>query len=280
MPFSLNCAHAYIASGVISLRGRRLLARAARALTNIARLDLGNDIGTNGELLVQKIVLSVIPRDSPLTIFDIGANVGEWTKPLIRSCNEMTAQNIQIHAFEPVSSTMRLLRTNIADMSSVVHLVNKAVSDTTGSTTMSIIADGAGTNALIPDPSQSIRSLETVATVTIDGYCEEQGIAAVALVKVDTEGHDLAVLRGAERMLSERAIGVIQFEYNWRWILQRAYLRDAFNLANTVGYNIGKVTRLGIEFYDMWNIELETFREGNYLFCRPDWVRRFPTVHW
>jgi Methyltransferase FkbM domain len=37
---------------------------------------------------------------------------------------------------------------------------------------------------------------------SIDSFCEEHGITSIDLLKVDTEGHDMAVLRGSSRMLA------------------------------------------------------------------------------
>ena len=60
--------------------------------------------------------------------------------------------------------------------------------------------------------------------------------ARFALVKIDTEGHDLTVLRGARAMLAEHRIAVVQFEYNHRWVFARAFLRDAFEFLADLGY--------------------------------------------
>jgi len=73
---------------------------------------------------------------------------------------------------------------------------------------------------------------------------------------------------------------MLQFEYNHRWVFSRHFLRDAFEFMRPLGYEIGKVTPKGIEFYAGWHPELETFREGNYLACRAEWVNRFPRIEW
>jgi hypothetical protein len=81
-------------------------------------------------------------------------------------------------------------------------------------------------------------------------------------------------------MLKRQAIGVLQFEYNHRWIGGRWFLRDAFDLLLPLGYALGKITPRGIEFYDRWHYELETFREANYLACTPSHVPTFPSIGW
>jgi hypothetical protein len=105
-------------------------------------------------------------------------------------------------------------------------------------------------------------------------------VPCFALVKIDTEGHDLTILRGAGALLAGHRIAVAQFEYNHRWVFARAFLRDAFELLAGHGYQIGKLTPKGVEFYPGWDPDLETFVEGNYVACTPAVADRLPTVAW
>lgn len=50
-----------------------------------------------------------------------------------------------------------------------------------------------------------ITSRERIQVTTIDSFCRTEGIARIALLKLDVEGHELAVLRGASRMLEAEA---------------------------------------------------------------------------
>jgi len=260
--------------------GRRNLARVARFLTNTARLDVTNDLHGNGESLVQECVLQNFPSDHKLIVFDVGANIGEWSIQLLKLWRERPESCL--YAFEPVSSTMAMLEANLKGITSTwrVTPVQLALSEKTGRTEMFVVKDGAGTNALVPDPSEAINRTESVQLSTVDDYCEAHGIDEIGLLKVDAEGHDLFVLRGARRLLERKQINVIQFEYTFRWVWSRATLFDVFEFAESVGYRVGKVTPKGIEFYDAWHPELEKFVECNYLFCRQDWVDKFPQLAW
>jgi hypothetical protein len=121
---------------------------------------------------------------------------------------------------------------------------------------------------------------EDVATTTLDAFAADAELDHLTLVKIDTEGHDLAVLRGAQKLLAERRISVAQFEYNHRWIDARSFLRDAFDLFALHGYSVGKLTPKGIEFYPSWDAELETFVEGNYVACAAGIADLLPCVPW
>jgi hypothetical protein len=56
---------------------------------------------------------------------------------------------------------------------------------------------------------------EEVALETIDRFCLREDIARIGLLKIDTEGHDLAVLHGAELLLARQAVDLIQVEAGW-----------------------------------------------------------------
>ncbi len=51
-----------------------------------------------------------------------------------------------------------------------------------------------------------------VNVTTLDEFCAEQQIGRIDLLKTDCQGFDLRVLKGAQRMLSEKRVGLIQCE--------------------------------------------------------------------
>jgi hypothetical protein len=55
-------------------------------------------------------------------------------------------------------------------------------------------------------------NLEEVPLETLDGFCRNQKIARINYLKIDTEGHDFAVLQGAIDMLSQRRIDLVEVE--------------------------------------------------------------------
>ncbi len=69
-------------------------------------------------------------------------------------------------------------------------------------------------------------------------------------------------------MLATGSIEVVQFEYNWRWLLNKASLLDVFALVKDMPYRVGKLLDGSIEFYDEWHFELDRFFENNYVLVR------------
>ena len=55
-------------------------------------------------------------------------------------------------------------------------------------------------------------STETITLTTLDIYCEERGIEEIGLLKIDTEGFDLEVLKGGAEMLKHQRVSFIQTE--------------------------------------------------------------------
>ncbi len=272
----MRAAARFAVRSCMRLSGRSFPYRLGRLLMNEARFDPPNDPASNGERLVQATVLRHAPAGRKIVVLDIGANVGDWTRAMLQQARK--EQELQVHAFEPCSGTYNILVNRVGTMcgAGLITTVCKACSNSPGTATLHVVSVGAGTNSLTC--TDQIGDLEEVPVTSVDEYCREIQVNHVTLVKIDAEGHDLEVVRGAARMLRQQAIDVLQFEYNQRWIYGHFFLRDAFNFLAPLGYTIGKVTPHGIEFYSQWHWELETFREGNYLACRQEWIRSFKKV--
>jgi FkbM family methyltransferase len=258
--------------------GRRSVIRAARYVLLRARLDYPNDMAGNGEADLQRWVLGMTRRGEKIAMADVGANIGLWSRSLLSAAATAgRGADVDLHAFEPNEQAFAQLSQTLDGVSAVLSPV--ALSDRNGTATFHVAAPAAGTNSLHPQPGAALLQ-ESVSTVTLDSYAADRNIPGFALVKIDTEGHDLAVIRGAQAMLAGHRIDVVQFEYNHRWVFARSFLWDAFEFLAGVGYQIGKLTPRGVEFYPAWDAELETFVEGNYVACVPAAASALPRIPW
>ncbi len=151
-----------------------------------------------------------------MTVFDVGANVGELTLLFSRFVGGGF-----VHAFEASSSTFKRLELvcDAAQRRNVV-LNHLALSDKSGSIRLHIYED-----AYLSFNSQAVRPLkhpgldfepigieETPAT-TVDDYCESKKIERIDLLKIDVEGAELQVMQGARRMLKSKRIRCLTFEF-------------------------------------------------------------------
>ncbi|MCH7230592.1 FkbM family methyltransferase [Glycomyces sp. L485] len=259
------------------LIGRGRVVRGARFALHRARLDVPNDPVRNGEYALQRWMLESAPGGDPITVLDVGANVGAWSRSLLHLASRAgRLDEVRLHAFEPAAHTHRLLAARLGDRARVNRL---AVSDSCGTATLHVVAPGSGTNSLHGDSDEPLET-EQVETTTVDDYLDRRSIRRVEMIKVDTEGNDFAVLSGARHALGAQAVSLVQFEYNHRWVGARRYLKDAFDLLEPLGYRIGKLTPRGMESYPGWDPELETFVEGNYLAATAETADRLPRVAW
>jgi len=241
---------------------RKLIWRVGRKMYTYARGDGTNDPHTNGEYWLLEHVLKTSP--GPQVLLDVGANKGNWTAQALGFAQ--ASKEVHVHAFEPSPATRSMLTARFVG-SVAVTVQPYALSATVGEATFYSKEDGAGTNSL---SSMSGLKEDIVKLITVDDFIQQFGIKSVSMVKIDTEGFDLLVLKGAEKALSEGLIELVQFEYNWRWLLNHASLRDVFDLISNKPYRLGKLVGETIEFYEKWHFELDRYFENNYVLVRRD----------
>jgi FkbM family methyltransferase len=148
---------------------------------------------------------------------DIGANFGVWTTALAAA--HPTAH---VFCFEPTPTTFAALRDNIVlnRLRNVTGL-QLAVSDSAGICSFQITENAADLNRLAPVKSSAedlhrgrfigARTSE-VRSVVLDDFCRERGIDRIGFLKIDVEGAELSVLRGARDLLRRRAIELMLIE--------------------------------------------------------------------
>jgi FkbM family methyltransferase len=241
---------------------RKLMWRPGRKMYTYARGDRQNDPRINGEYWLLEHVVKTSP--GPQVLLDVGANKGDWTAQALGLTQ--ASKEVHVHAFEPSLVTRSMLSARFVE-SPAVTIQPYALCETVGEATFYSNEDGAGTNSL---SSTSGLKEEIVKLITVDDFIQQSGIDSVSMVKIDTEGFDLLVLKGADKVLSEGLIELVQFEYNWRWLLNHASLRDVFDLISNKPYRLGKLVGETIEFYEAWHFELDRYFENNYVLVRRD----------
>jgi FkbM family methyltransferase len=198
-------------------------------------------------------------------IFDVGANVGEWT---IRAAHRWPLA--RIHAFEPSAKTFATLEAVTAGLR--VTCVRRALSDQPGHAELHEVPGLPGLSSLhrrdLSTHGMEMSATEDVDAVTLDQYCADNDIGEIDIVKLDVEGHELAVLHGARRLLEGRHIRFIQFEFGGTNIDSRTYLRDFVDLLGP-NFRLYRLLADGVEPLHYSERE-EIFVTTNYLAERRD----------
>ncbi|MEA2488572.1 MAG: hypothetical protein QOH21_364 [Acidobacteriota bacterium] len=235
--------------------------RLARRIVDRRHGDNDSDSATNGELRVMRALL---PRAS--VVFDVGANVGDWTADALA-----INPRAEIHAFEPGRATFERLRQR--GFPANVHRNELALGAVEEDRPFFVFGATNGTNSLYKREGlaeSSTESSETVHVTTLDAYCQAAGIQHIDFLKLDVEGHEMAVLDGARTMLGEGRIDYVQLEYGGTYIDAGHLLRDLWSLLDRTGarYDIYKIKADGLlsvpEYRQVW----ETYQYSNWLLVR------------
>jgi FkbM family methyltransferase len=145
-------------------------------------------------------------------IFDVGANIGQSAQSYRRLYPQA-----EIWSFEPFPSTYKNLCGAISDAK--FHPMELALSDRIAKTELNVGAESI-TNSFLRRQSDSGETIE-VQTDTIDHFCWERGISNIDILKVDVEGAEERVFKGAREMFSRGAIKSVFVEVYFRPVYDR-----------------------------------------------------------
>jgi FkbM family methyltransferase len=187
-------------------------------------------------------------------VFDVGANVGQTAVQYA-----ITFPAARIDSFEPISSTYDTLCRRTA-RNPRIHCHNFALGSASGEFKMSVQGENSDMSTI------SDTGDETVTVRTAVDFCNENGIEHINLFKVDTEGFDLEVVRGAEQLIVENRIDLIQVEAGMNpENTHHIYFEKFTKYLHELDYRL-----FGIydQFYD-WPTGAPRLRRANMVFASP-----------
>jgi FkbM family methyltransferase len=191
-------------------------------------LSGADDITESGEeLLIQTIA------GRCRTVIDVGAHNGLW---ISRFLSASTDTGIRGLVFEPQRRCLPQLEAKLS-MFPNVEIINAAVGDRHQEQEF-FEAEETQHSSLIEPIEEATGATYPVVVTTIDEEVVRRGWDTVDYLKVDAEGYDLRALQGAETLLGEGRIGVIQFEYNRAWSRAGSTLAAAYSYLNSNGYAV------------------------------------------
>jgi len=148
-------------------------------------------------------------------VLDVGANIGQYA--LLAS--KLMGETGQVYAFEPSPEVYPKLQHHVQlNEFSNIEVITCAVAAKSGSMEFYPANEqgNQGVGSLIPadDYRAQIRSTASidVDVVSLDAFCESRDITHVDMLKIDVEGFDLEVLKGAEALMKNNPNLVIMSE--------------------------------------------------------------------
>jgi FkbM family methyltransferase len=150
------------------------------------------------------------------TVIDVGANVGHYTRRL-----SVLVGHGRVIAFEPVPETFALLTANCSDLRNVT-LCNWAASDRFQTVGLELPQFKSGL-ANYYRASITVGGSHPSLAMRLDSL----PLTDLALIKIDAEGHDLAVLTGAQALIERLKPALIVEEDSAgtiaEWLVTRGY---------------------------------------------------------
>jgi len=149
-------------------------------------------------------VRHVLVQAKVRTCIDVGANVGQYAMLLTKHVPG------PIYSLEPLQSSFDAL---VANAHTSVHPLRYAVSDTDGEVQIFSRKEKWEGATLHHDLAGESAVAEVVPAITIDTLVKKHNLNNVDFVKIDTEGHELEVLKGMQGLLRTASPKYLQIEF-------------------------------------------------------------------
>lgn len=135
-------------------------------------------------------------HSQPLSIIDVGANIGEVSLSFARKY-----PNASVYGFEPHPTTFEKLKSNQSlNAFKNLQLLNLGLGAQKGEVFFEERMSGnPGMNRVTSDPEKSARQIQIT---TLDSFIEKNQVTTISIIKIDVEGYEHEVLKGAVQLLT------------------------------------------------------------------------------
>ncbi len=219
------------------------------------------DPATNGEYACLDLLLA----EASLFI-DVGANEGLFIERAARRASPPA-----ILAFEPNPAHAEGLRARLAPAGGRLEVV--ALSDTPGTATLHIHPQHHATASLTDRPRMSPRFRAEMRKVEapvrlLDDYRNELSGGGKLVLKIDAEGYEFPVMRGARGLLEAAPAAAVMFEHSFAWLETGESLLDCFQFFDALAFDLFRILPLGLEHVRFFTNEMERAQYCNYVAVR------------
>jgi len=194
--------------------------------------------------------------------FDIGANLGFMSLPVLYHCPEC-----QVVSIEASPNNLKFLQKTFESSTykDRWQVVGKAAGDTVGSQTFSISTSEMGAFDGFQNTNRAGKmSQVTVEVTTIDTEWEKLNRPQVSLIKIDVEGSELQVLKGASHCIEQEKPAIL---LEWNLMNLKAYScppSSLFSWSKDAGYSVFSLPNL-IPLLDRVSFDAQTLKYDNFL---------------
>lgn len=225
-----------------------------------------NNFQTSGENQVLRFIKKVKLLNGS-TLIDIGANNGDYSLLL-----NNVFEDANIYSFEPMKEIYEEAQKVLAPYSNT-KLFKYGMHSSVGKLTLYNSSDNHN-DQISTSYKQGLVDFYGVDKVnefqidvnTLDNFCAENGLDTIDFLKIDVEGGEMEVLKGADKLLANEKICAIQFEFNDFNVSSRTFMKDFYD--KLVNYNFYRITSKGLIFMGKYSTNHEIFIYQNILALR------------
>lgn len=175
-----------------------------------------------------------------MTLVDVGANVGLYSALALSTAGF----HGRVLALEPHAESRRYLEKTIASNApapGAAQIIGLAAADRAATLTLYKNPENKGDNRLYPDPL--LQGEESVGADTLDNICRRAGIGSAQFVKIDVQGAEAQVVRGAAGLLGASPECILMTEF-WPYGLARcgADPFDYLEMLTALGFRLYELT--------------------------------------
>ena len=187
--------------------------------------------------------------------FDVGANVGQSTLAFKEHFPDS-----KVHAFEPIDSTIEELKTATSTLNDIkIHPIALGAEMEEREVILGTRSDLFSLNQTFESGNK-----QRIKIKTLDSILKDMQNPCISVLKIDTEGHDLRVLEGAQKTLDAGRIEFIQVETTMlRDNGNFVHINDFTDFLKPYGYDLMSICN-----QEGWHIR------GPLIYCNALFLRR------
>lgn len=158
-------------------------------------------------------------------IFDVGANKGQYAQ-LARKHHPRAL----IYSFEPHPASFKCLIDQVKDQEFKAFNIGLGAEE--GELNLYDYTDEPGSEhaslceGVMSNLYDRAYTSTTVKVESLDGFCKKYEVRFIDLLKIDVEGYELEVLKGARNLIEEGKVSIIQFEFNANHVFSKVSMSD------------------------------------------------------
>ncbi|QCX01856.1 FkbM family methyltransferase [Aggregatimonas sangjinii] len=210
---------------------------------------------TEVEIPVLEKLLPILISDKKQVLIDIGANIGAYSFYLSKFSEPLGARCI---GFEPRKDTFSRLIKNVTAPN--FHAEHCACSSENGFADI-FLPPSHGQSSLLKMPEFEGIATERITTTTLDDYCLKNKVTNLVFLKIDVEGFEFEVFKGAENTIKENMPIIICESENRHLNVQGKTTQNLIDKVCEMGYSAYVISKSGKDFLPVTQIVIPKNRE-------------------